>query len=271
MLSSEYSLECGVRQGGITSPKLFNLYVDELIGGLSGMHAGCYVGSTCINNISYADDMVLLSPSVGALVQLLETCEEYATAHGLVYNPKKSEVIIFKAGNIKPYYVPPILLHGTPLKVVESVKYLGHILSNDDLDIDRERRALSVRSNMLARRFARCSYDVKVTLFKAYSQSFYSSSLWVKYTKRAYSALRVQFNNAFRMLLGLPSRCSASGMFAEARTDGFQAVMRKRIVALWSRIRKSTNSILNAIAWRFDCPIAVYWRSQTKGVAQWEL
>ncbi|KAI8429303.1 hypothetical protein MSG28_007800 [Choristoneura fumiferana] len=51
-------------------------------------------------------------------------------------------------------------------------------------------------------------------------QSFYSSSLWIRHTKRAYNAIKVQYNNTFRLLLGLPSRCSASGMFCEARTDG---------------------------------------------------
>jgi exonuclease III len=269
-MSAEYKLECGVRQGGITSPKLFNLYMDELIAGLSSMHAGCYIDGVSVNNISYADDMVLLAPAVGALEQLLSLCEAYADSHGLVYNVAKSEVMVFKAGKIKPCRVPRIMLNGVPLKVVERFKYLGHIITsnlNDDQDIERERRALAVRGNMLARRFARCSTEVKITLFKAYCQSFYSSSLWVRYTKRAYSALKVQYNNAFRMLLGLPSRCSASGMFCEARTDGFPAIMRKRIVSLLGRVRQSSNSILNVIADKYDCPIFMYWIKQVKGVA----
>ncbi|CAG9129227.1 unnamed protein product [Plutella xylostella] len=37
--------------------------------------------------------------------------------------------------------------------------------------IERERRALAVRCNMLARRFARCSAEAKRTLFRAYCQS----------------------------------------------------------------------------------------------------
>ncbi|XP_026322805.1 uncharacterized protein LOC113232344, partial [Hyposmocoma kahamanoa] len=182
------------------------------------MHAGCYVGSTCINNLSYADDMVLLSLSVSALMQMLETCEEYAMAHGLEYNPKKSEVMVFKAGKIKPYYVPPIMLNRVPLMVTDKVKYLGHILTsdlNDDLDFEGS-----------AGRWR----------------------LWVRYTRRAFNALRVLYNNAFRMLMGLPTWCSASGMLAVAHADSFQAIMCKKIVSLMSRVRLSTNSILNAIA-----------------------
>ncbi|CAG9134888.1 unnamed protein product [Plutella xylostella] len=120
------------------------------------------------------------------------------------------------------------------------------------MDIERERRALSVRCNMLARRFARSSEQVKITLFKAFCQSFYTSSLWVDYTQRSYSALRVQYNNAFRVLLRRPRFCSASAMFTEARTDGFHAIIRKRAASMLRRLRDSHNSILEVIADRID-------------------
>ncbi|XP_063358893.1 uncharacterized protein LOC134648321 [Cydia amplana] len=80
VLSDEYGLVCGVRQGGLTSPKLFNLYIDALIGELSSTRVGCHIDRVCFNNISYADDMVLLSPSVGGLRLLIERCESYALA-----------------------------------------------------------------------------------------------------------------------------------------------------------------------------------------------
>ncbi|CAG9133925.1 unnamed protein product [Plutella xylostella] len=262
--SDEYGLECGVRQGGITSPKLFNLYMDELIGELSSMHAGCYVDGKSCNNFSYADDMVLLSPSTGGLVKLLGACEQYAEKHGLKYNVTKSEIMIFKTENKLPQEIPSFLLCKNQLNRVTRFKYLGHIVTDDlkdDEDIERERRALAVRANMLARRFARCTKEVKVTLFRAYCQSFYTCSLWVNYTQRAINSLRVQYNNAFRMLLGLPRHCSASGMFAEARVDGFHAIVRKRTASLLSRVRGSTNNILAVIAGRLDGPILKHWVS----------
>lgn len=216
--------------------------------------------------------MVLLSPSIGALRQLVARCEEYATTHGLMYTSIKSEVMVFKAGRIKPYFIPPVTLGGEVLRVVETFKYLGHILSSDlcdDGDMERERRALSVRSNMLARRFARCSAEVKVTLFKAYCQSLYSSGLWFRYTKRAFNALRIQYNNAFRMLLRLPRWCSASGMFADAHTNGFHAIIRKKIASLMDRVRNSQNSILKVIADRYNCPILCHWVAQIRTVVKY--
>lgn len=43
--------------------------------------------------------------------------------------------------------------------------------------IERERRALTLRCNMLARRFTRSTKQFEVTLFKAYCRSFCTCSL----------------------------------------------------------------------------------------------
>lgn len=256
-LSDSYKMECGVRQGGLTSPVLFNLYINALIVTLSNEHVGCHIDDVCVNNLSYADDMVLLSASVCGLRRLLCLCEGYAQTHGLKYNEKKSQVMVFKSGTKYPTNIPPLKINGTSLERVDSFKYLGHVVASDlrdDMDMERERRALSVRANMVSRRFVRCSTGAKTTLFRAYCTTFYTCSLWITYTRRSYESLRIQYNNAFRMLLGLPRYCSASGMFADAHVDGFSAIMRKRIASMVSRVRASTNSILNMIAYRVDSP-----------------
>ncbi|CAH2105989.1 unnamed protein product [Euphydryas editha] len=206
--------------------------------------------------------MVLLSPSVGALRHLLEICQSYAVAHGLRYNALKSELMVFKSGSKTYIEIPVVSLCGTPLCRVNKFKYLGHWVTDnlrDDCDIERECRSLSVRCNLLARRFARCTNTVKITLFKAYCQSFYTCSLWTSYTLRAYSDLRVQYNNTFRVLMGLPRRCSASGMFAEAHTDDFYAVMRKRCASMLARLRGSSNGMLNVFVDRWDSPLMYRW------------
>ncbi|XP_049882113.1 uncharacterized protein LOC126378053 [Pectinophora gossypiella] len=259
--SDMYRLECGVRQGGLTSPKLFNLYMNRLIEELNSTNVGCHIDGVSVNNISYADDMVLLSPSIGALQRLLHICEAYAESHGLRYNVSKSEFLIFKAGS-KTYSTPPVTLCGTEMKKVDMFKYLGHWVTDtlsDNVDIERERRALAVRCNMLARRFARCTKQVKVTLFKAYCQSFYTCSLWTEYTRSSYGALRVQYNNAFRVLFGLPRFCSASKMFADHNTDCFFAIIRKRCASLLRRLRSSSNGILSVLTDRWDSPLLGHW------------
>ncbi|CAG9122649.1 unnamed protein product [Plutella xylostella] len=249
--SNEYRLDCGVRQGGLTSPDLFNLYIDDLIRGLRSTNVGCHIGGVCVNNLSYADDMVLLSPSIRGLQKLLSVCEHYANAHGLKYNVSKTEMLVFRAGR-GPERVPEVVLDGAPVRVVQQFRYLGHILTSDlrdDTDIERERRALSIRCNMLARRFHRCSEQVKITLFRAYCQNIY--------TGRAMSTMRVQYNDAYRTLMRRPRYCSASGMFSEAGVPDFFAVLRSRIATFWSGLRSTGNAILKVPVGEQICYAAV--------------
>lgn len=48
---------------GPLSPLLFNLYMDDLSLELSGCCMGCMAGSTLVNVLMYADDLVIFSPS----------------------------------------------------------------------------------------------------------------------------------------------------------------------------------------------------------------
>ncbi|XP_026329035.1 uncharacterized protein LOC113237009 [Hyposmocoma kahamanoa] len=194
--------------------------------------------------------MVLLAPSISALRKLIGVWEDYAASHGLMYNVKKTEYMVFGvAGKKSPNNVLPISLNGIPLKRVAHFKYLGHYIADDlkdNMDIERGRRALSVRANMLARRFARCTVEVKVTLFRANCTPLYAGALWASYTQVSLRAIRTHY--AFRTLMRLPRFCSASAMFAEARVDSFMAVLRKRSASLLNRIRGSGNSLLKTIA-----------------------
>ena len=58
----------------------------------------------------------------------------------------------------------------------------------------------------------------------------------------------VAYNNAFRIMHGLSTRCSAGFMFANARVDSCQARTRKCIHSIMCRNNESTNCIVQRIA-----------------------
>lgn len=67
------------RGRGIDLYPPFNLYINRLIVKFCGICVGCHIDGTCVNNISYANVVVLLSPSIIAMMRLLE---KYAEFHG---------------------------------------------------------------------------------------------------------------------------------------------------------------------------------------------
>lgn len=71
--------------------------------------------------------------------------------------------MVFKVAGKVCESVPLIRLDGVNLNRVHQFKYLEHYVTeyhDEQAGKERERRALGIRSNMLARRIARCSKQV---------------------------------------------------------------------------------------------------------------
>ena len=85
-----------IRQGGQLSPLLYNVYTDDLNHHFQVTGVGCYVGGAWINSLSYADDMVLLAPTVTVLQTLLEVCRAYALPHDIVCNTTKTVCMLVR-------------------------------------------------------------------------------------------------------------------------------------------------------------------------------
>ena len=58
-LSEGFQVYNGVRQGGILSPYLFTVYIDDLSAALTKCRTGCCNDDMNINHLMYADDLVV--------------------------------------------------------------------------------------------------------------------------------------------------------------------------------------------------------------------
>ena len=63
VLSDEFSIPLGTKQGGISSPGFFAIYIDEMIKMLRRIGIGCHVINTFLACILFADDLALLAPT----------------------------------------------------------------------------------------------------------------------------------------------------------------------------------------------------------------
>ena len=71
-------MTCGVRQGGVLSPVLFAIYVDDIANSLCSSKLSCFVGEMYVSCFMYADDIMLLSASINMLQRMLKICETEA-------------------------------------------------------------------------------------------------------------------------------------------------------------------------------------------------
>ena len=82
----------GVRQGGVLSPILFSLYVDDALVRLNETDLGCHLCGLFINAIMYADDIILMSPSIQSLQNLVNLCELEFRDMNLRFNVAKIQM-----------------------------------------------------------------------------------------------------------------------------------------------------------------------------------
>ena len=166
------------------SPHLYNIYVCDQSKKLTSLGVGCFAGGRIINHLYYADDLVLLAPSVRALQQLLNVCTEYAEEHQILHNTDKSVIMIMWPRRASYKHLPQFTLSSITLKHVSEYKYLGYIIDIDGTD-DKEMlvrmRGLYAAGNMLSRNFSKCSGVTKSRLFQAYCTNVYSCCLWNKF------------------------------------------------------------------------------------------
>ena len=201
----------GVGQGGVLSPVLFCVYVDNLLEMLRKAGIGCFIGLNFVGALAYADDIVLIAPTVSAMRKMLAICDAYATEFDIKFNAQKSACLVCPASNRRYLHsinnISKFSVGGEDIEFVESYTHLGHIINsqlNDTEDISHRRNLFIGQLNSVLCFFNDLDSLVKVQLFKAYCSSLYGSVLW-SLDSRSIIDMCSTWRAALRRIFGLPS------------------------------------------------------------------
>ena len=95
-MSYYFYISNGVRQGGILSPKLYSVYVDDFSDYLVKSQIGCHIEHVCVNHVMYVDDICLMAPSPAALQKLINIGYDFSVQNTLSFNSSKTYCMVFK-------------------------------------------------------------------------------------------------------------------------------------------------------------------------------
>ena len=69
--------------------------MDEILVTLKNNGVGWHMDNYFVGAFGYADNIILLCPSLQGMREMLKICEEYAATHSILFNGKKSKYFVF--------------------------------------------------------------------------------------------------------------------------------------------------------------------------------
>jgi hypothetical protein len=144
--SSWFRVKKGVRQGCVISPCLFNILAEMVMRRvLENWNGGFKIGGITINNLRYADDIVLIAETAEELQELVDRLVQEGTNYNLLLNVAKTKVMTNTAERIN------IKVNGTALEQVDVFQYLGANITSEGECRSDIRKRLAIATDVLAK------------------------------------------------------------------------------------------------------------------------
>ena len=252
-LSDQFSMTNGVKQGAVLSAILFCVYIDDMMKDLRKKRDGCWINGAFTGIIAYADDIVLMSPSIDGLQLMIDNCLAYAKNHNLTFstheNPHKSKTkcISFRKNNRS---LPSLTLDEKKLPWVKSVKHLGTTILDDtnsrmSQDCLEKRAQYIARNNKLYQEFYYATQSTRVFLNNVFNTSFYGAPLWDLFSPSV-NKLESSWNVSQRIMNNLPKNTHRYLIEPISNTHHIIKSLHKRFINFIGNIRLCTKPVLRS-------------------------
>ena len=245
-ISPRFNVTNGVRQGGILSPLFFSVYIDDLLVKLKNNAVGCHVGNHYIGALGYADDLILLCPSVSGMRKMIKVCEDYANDHSILFNGKKSKYLVF--GNYA--YDPKLVVNNEIVPRSDNAIHLGHLLHTKDTNnalVEDAIKSFHQSFHGFISKFGDCNVSTKNRLFHQYCRSMYGSQIW-QLTSEGTKNMCTQWRKAHRRVLTTPYRTHCDIIPLVADNVPIECFLDCKFLSFYKSIIKSKNKMVKYIA-----------------------
>uniref|UniRef100_A0A1Y1M3Z3 Reverse transcriptase domain-containing protein n=1 Tax=Photinus pyralis TaxID=7054 RepID=A0A1Y1M3Z3_PHOPY len=209
--SEEFTTKEGLRQGGVLSPALFNVVMDDIIKEVKGKTRKLNVGYRNLVTVelaesAFADDLMIFAKNERDLQNNLDIWSKALKDRNLRINVKKTKVMAIGNDNINM----TILIYGKSIEQVDTFKYLGvKIQKNGKIDAELSDR-LTAATNLyysLNRSFIRNKLISRKTKIRVYKTIFkptivYGCESWVV-TNQASSKIQAIEMKYLRGVMGI--------------------------------------------------------------------
>ena len=240
--SEEFKVCNGVKQGGVLSPLLFSIYMDELIERLKRSGVGCYIGNMFMGAFCYADDCNLLAPTLFSMKNMLDIVSKLGKDFDMKFNPTKSQFIVF-SDDKSPCN---ITFDDASITSVECANHLGCPISvcNGNEHILQCKHDFISKANCVISNFASCTVHVKYKLLKSFCLSLFGCVLWNLSSKSVdiiYTAWRV----IVRKLLNVSYKTHSLYLPLIIEDWSIQTQIHRRYVKFFNSVVHSTNRVIH--------------------------
>ena len=199
---------------------------------IQSSNVGCHIGYTPANAFAYADDLVLLAPSIASLNKMINICELYSTDFSLKFNSSKSFIQVFnKSSNVNLENIN-VCFFNDKINVLSECNHLGftyNSCSKTMYNFQGVINNIKSRSNAIIKEFKSIDTQSKVNLFRSQCLSLYGCELW-DLRDKSIGKLEVAWRKCCRSILGLPARTRSYMLPVLTKSPSIMNIIHSRVL-----------------------------------------
>lgn len=198
-----------------------------------------------INSLSFADDLVILSETAEGLENSLASLESYCNCWGLKVNATKTKVVVFNKRFNDKIKNLNFSIDGNKIELSKSYCYLGVEMScsgSFQLAADSLRKKALRALHSIYSSIDIYSDAPNATLFLKLFDSLvkpvllYGSEIWGDLALKSNNCVDKFVNKFYRILLGVPNKCSTIGSHVELGRFPVCNSIKKAMLKFWFRL-----------------------------------